>query len=607
MGLSASLSTALSGLRTTQAGLDLVANNVANASTPGYVAKSLATEQSATGGVKVTEVKRQIDLYLQRQLRSESATAANASTTADYLDRLQSLFSTVDGELSIDSLVSSLSSAFDALATSPDSTTMQGSAVQEAVLLAQALNDASNGVQGLRQNADDALASGVDVANEALTSIQDLSRKIVASSHDGTRAALEDQRDQAINELAALMDVKVTDTGSGDVRITTGSGLTLYDAGEASRLSFEPTSNLTAEKAYASDASESALGTITLTRSSGYSVDLLGTSGLRSGELRALAELRDETLPEAQTQLDELAANIAQTFGSTTVAGTAVSGGVDLSTAGAQSGDTMTVSYTSGGTTRTITLVNVTDPSRLPLDGDVTADPTDTVIGVDFASATAADDIDAALAAAGIDIDSAETAGGFAFTASDASVSVTAGASKITATALTDGGVALPLFVDAGDAVYSGSLDGGDQRTGFAGRIAVNSAVVDDPSLLTAYSSTAAASDPARADFLVDGLKTDRGFRTDAGLGGASSGYRGTIGEFAQDIVSYQASASATATRVSESQSAVVSALQDRYASKSGVDVDSELTNLITLQTAYSANARVMTAVKEMLDMLLQS
>ncbi|GLK54127.1 flagellar hook-associated protein 1 FlgK [Methylopila capsulata] len=607
MGLSASLSTALSGLRTTQAGLDLVANNVANASTPGYVAKSLTTEQSATGGVKVTEVKRQIDLYLQRQLRSESATSANASTKADYLDQLQSLFSTVDGDTSIDSLVSSLSSAFDALATSPDSTTTQGSAVQEAVLLAQALNDASNGVQGLRQNADDALASGVDVANEALTSIQDLSRKIVASNDDGTRAALQDQRDQAINELAALMDVKVTDTGSGDVRIATTSGLTLYDAGEASRLSFEPTSNVTPQKAYSDDASESTLGTITLTRSSGYSADLLADGGLKSGELRALAELRDETLPEAQAQLDELAANLAQAFGSTTVAGAAVTGGVDLSTAGAQPGDTMTVSYTSGGKTRTVTLVNVTDPARLPLHGGVTADPDDTVIGVDFASATAADDIDAALAAAGIDIDAAETAGGFAFTASDASVTVAGGSSKITATVLSDDGVALPLFVDAGDAIYSGSLDGGDQRTGFAGRIAVNSAVTDDPALLTAYSSTAAASDSTRADFLVDALKTDRGFRTDAGLGGASSGYSGTIGEFAQDIVAYQASASATATRVSESQSAVVSALQDRYASKSGVDVDSELTNLITLQTAYSANARVMTAVKEMIDMLLQA
>ncbi|GBD46889.1 flagellar hook-associated protein FlgK [Methylopila sp. Yamaguchi] len=607
MGLSASLSTALSGLRTTQAGLNLVANNVANASTPGYVAKSLATEQSATGGVKVTEVKRQIDLYLQRQLRSESATNANAATKADYLDQLQSLFSTVDGDTSIDSLVSSLSSAFDALATSPDSTTMQGSAVQEAVLLAQALNDASNGVQGLRQNADDALASGVDVANEALTSIQDLSRKIVASKDDGTRAALQDQRDQAINELAALMDVKVTDTGSGDVRITTTSGLTLYDAGEASRLSFEPTSNVMPQKAYSEDASDSTLGAITLTRSSGYSADLLAGGGIKSGELRALADLRDETLPEAQAQLDELAANLAQAFGSTTVAGAAVPGGVELSTAGAQPGDTMTVSYTSGGKTRTVTLVNVTDPARLPLDGDVTADPGDAVIGVDFASATAADDIDAALAAAGIDIDAAETAGGFAFTASDASVTVASGSSKITATALSDEGVALPLFVDAGDAIYSGSLDGGDQRTGFAGRIAVNSAVVDDPALLTAYSSTAAASDSARADFLVDALKTDRGFRTDAGLGGTSSGYSGTIGEFAQDIVAYQASASATATRVSESQSAVVSALQDRYAAKSGVDVDSELTNLITLQTAYSANARVMTAVKEMIDMLLQS
>nr|MBA2400846.1 hypothetical protein [Bradyrhizobium sp.] len=41
MSISQALNTASSGLRATQAGLSLIASNVANAQTPGYVRKTL--------------------------------------------------------------------------------------------------------------------------------------------------------------------------------------------------------------------------------------------------------------------------------------------------------------------------------------------------------------------------------------------------------------------------------------------------------------------------------------------------------------------------------------------------------------------------------------
>ena len=38
----------------------------------------------------------------------------------------------------------------------------------------------------------------------------------------------------------------------------------------------------------------------------------------------------------------------------------------------------------------------------------------------------------------------------------------------------------------------------------------------------------------------------------------------------------------------------------------SGVNIDQEMANLISLQTAYGANARVMTAVRDMIDTLMK-
>ena len=51
----------------------------------------------------------------------------------------------------------------------------------------------------------------------------------------------------------------------------------------------------------------------------------------------------------------------------------------------------------------------------------------------------------------------------------------------------------------------------------------------------------------------------------------------------------------------------MVSALQQRLNEQSGVSIDTELSNLITLQNAYSANARVMSTVQSMMSALIQA
>lgn len=606
MGLSTALGAALSGLKTTQRGLDLVSANIANSQTIGYTRKSLTVEPVVSGsyttGVQVSDVRRELDLYLQKQLRIETGGAAYASQRASSLNSLQRIFGTPGGALSLDTAVNAFSSALDALATSPEDQSAQAKVIAQAQALAQSLNSASRDVQSLRSDADGKIGDGVATANEALKQIETLTDQIRAANARGESTSdLEDLRDAQIDTLSALMDVRVDDLGGGGVRIKTGAGLTLFDESGRATLSFNRSGTISPDMTRESGE----LSGISVTRPSGQTVDLLAAGQLRSGSLKALAELRDETLPQAQDQLDEIAANLAEALGSNIVKGEAITGGVDLTTQNASPGDRLSVTYTSGGVTRSVTIVNVTDSSQLPLDDGLTSDPNDTVIGIDFSSPTAAADLDAALQAKGVAIDVASSAKGFSFTSSDASLTVTGGSSRITATDLTGGGLALPVFTDAG-APYSGSLDGGSQRTGFAGRITVNPDLVSDPAKLTAYAGDTGASDAARPEFLRDALKADRSFALDSGLGGASRPFTGSIAEFTQGVISMQASASASASRVAEGQSLVVSTLTDKFSEASGVDVDQEMGNLIQLQTAYGANARVVTAVKEMMDLLLR-
>ena len=606
MGLSSALGAALSGLKASQSGLDLVAANVANSGTPGYTKKTLVTEASVAGGVtngvRVSDVRRELDVYLQRQLRSETAGASYASARADYLDRLQTIFGTPGGALSLDTGVNDFSSALEALSASPDDVAAQGGVLAAAQALAQNLNAASKNVQNLRAQADQSISDQVSQANEALGSIERYSSQIVVAKSRGEPTAdLEDLRDAAVDTLSSLMDVKVDDLGTGDIRVKTASGLTLYEAGRASSLSFEAAGAVAPESAYGTE-----LSGVILTRPSGQTVDLLGSGQLRSGSIRALADLRDTTLKQAQSQLDELAANLAQTLGTKVTDGTAIAGGVSLEADGALSGDRLSLSLTVGGVARNVTIVNVGDPSKLPLPDSATSDPDDLVIGVDFSSPTAAADMQAALEARGLSVDVAGDASGFSFTSGAAGTTVDGGQSRLAATAVTGDGLAIPLFVDGETGgSYSGSLDGQGQRLGFASRITVNPALLDDPSLLTAYAPGTEAADSARADFMRDAMTAKRPYATDSGLGGASRPFTGSVADFAQGVISMQANASATATRVSQGQSMVVSSLTDRFSSVSGVDVDEEMSKLIQLQTAYGANARVVTAVKEMIDMLM--
>ncbi len=50
----------------------------------------------------------------------------------------------------------------------------------------------------------------------------------------------------------------------------------------------------------------------------------------------------------------------------------------------------------------------------------------------------------------------------------------------------------------------------------------------------------------------------------------------------------------------------MLSSLQQRFNDGSGVNVDEEMANLLTLQNSYAANARVLSAVSAMFDTLLK-
>jgi flagellar hook-associated protein 1 FlgK len=189
-----------------------------------------------------------------------------------------------------------------------------------------------------------------------------------------------------------------------------------------------------------------------------------------------------------------------------------------------------------------------------------------------------------------------------------ATATVNAASTTATMTSLTSGNPQLPLFVD-GTNVYSGAITAtGPQQRGFAGRISVNSQILADPSKLVAYSVAppTASGDPTRPSFLFDQMTNGSAlFPPATGIGSATSPFKGTLSSFIGQVMSQQGQAASNASNLKQGQDIVVNALQQRMNSASGVNIDEEMTSLLTLQNTYAANARVFSTVQQMFQSLL--
>ena len=80
-----------------------------------------------------------------------------------------------------------------------------------------------------------------------------------------------------------------------------------------------------------------------------------------------------------------------------------------------------------------------------------------------------------------------------------------------------------------------------------------------------------------------------------------------TLGGIASAMLASQAQESATTSTQADTELAVQTTLASKLSAQSGVNMDTEMSNMIQLQNAYGANARVIAAVQAMWDQLLQS
>ena len=617
MGLSSALATALSGLRANQAQLSIVSSNIANAQTPGYVTQDVNQIEIASGGfgstVEVTGVNRQLDLFVQNQLRTETSGGSYATQISNILSQLQSVYGTPGGDGTLENALNNFTTALQSLSSSPSDTSAQSVALQAAQSFAGELNTTTQGIQSLRTNVDQDIGNSAAQANADLNQIAQINTQLQGlSPTDPQAATLADQRDSAINDLSKLVDIRVVTDSSNQTNIFTNSGIQLVGQGLASTFEYTSQGALSANSLYNADPSKSGVGALNIKLPNGAQIDAVANNVISSGQIAADIKLRDQTLVQAQTQVDQLAATLSSSLSDQTTAGTAVTGppaGFSVGTSNVLPGNTINLTYTntSTGIKQQISIVDVTDPNALPLQNGANANPLS--IGVDLSGGvtpTVLSQLNTALGAAGLQFSGS---GSTLNLLGSSAATVNSAAVTTTTQSLTSGSPQLPLFTD-GNSLYTGQITAsGSQLTGLAGRIQVNPAVLANPSALSVFSTSppTAAGDNTRPDFIFSQLTNATfSYSPQTGLGSAAQPFQGTLTNYLQSFISQQGNASTLATQLQQGQSVVVSTLQQKFNSTSAVNIDTEMSNLIQVQNTYAANAHLMSVVQSMMQTLLQ-
>jgi len=608
MDLFGALNNAFNGINRTQDALSVVSRNVAGANQPGYVREDYIGD-NGPGGVNGGTVRRALDTYVQKQLWNETSSSGFTSVQSDFVQQLDTVYGDPNSTNTIASKFNAFSNAMRQLQTSPGGVGEQSTVLSTAGSLGQTIGLTSNSIQSLRSSAEDAIAQSVGDANTFLTSLAKLNQRI-SNSAGSTDPSLLDSRDAALSSLSSLMDVSVSTAANGSVSVTTKSGALLVDGSTAGTLSFNGKSPLLATSLHSADATKSGVGTLTLAGPTGGSIDLLATGSVRGGKIAGLVDLRDNLLPKAQSQLDDLAAGLSSALSDKTVTGTSITNGLQVDLTGLEKGNTVHLDFTdSAGKAHRVSILRVDDASKLPLANSVTADSTDEVLGVSFSggvsSAIAA--IQTGLNGLGAGLTAAVGASANLLNITAATpASVTSLSATITNTALQGQGTSLPLFTDSpGTVPYTASRDGTEQRIGFASRMVVNPQLSAAPNALSDYTGSTSVTDPTRINDLVDHLSAGNVLVSDSSGLGVTSGAV-SLSSLVKQIAQSQANDTNRLKSLNDSQTTVLASVQSRFSQTSGVNMDRELTDLTQLQNVYTANARVLTAVKEMFDVLMR-
>jgi flagellar hook-associated protein 1 FlgK len=552
----AGLRLALTALQAQQRGVNVAAQNVANANTPGYTRQAVnlvnigapakpalfSTFVGDGQGVKVDSVTRFRDQFLEIRAALEHGSMASLDQASTTMNGIQQLFNE-PSDVGIQKQLSDFWAGFDDVANNPSDNAARTQLLQRADTLAASFNSISQSLTQQKTDTVSELGASVADINAKSQSLAQLNQAIKTNTIAGLPVNdLEDQRDLLANQLSEESGATLRAGTFNQVNVML-NGTALVQEDQATALNLD-TSGGGAVLRWSTDNSVASVN-----------------SGKAGGELQAI----NATIPNYIAKLDAVATSLRDEVNALhgAIGGSLAIGAQDQSASG-----------------------NLT--FQVALDNGAFA--TATVAGADWSGPTGAADLQAAMQAA---IDAAVGPG-------NATATVTGGNGSALSIGLVPTGThQLQVKADGattGFATLLGSTavgtDGVGGRQFFTGTdassLAVSAAVEGNPAAVAAGTASGGPLDASNA---LD-------------LANLSTSATGTDATYRQMIVQLGVDTQ-TATSRDQIQQSSTQSLDSARSQQSGVSIDEEMTNLVEFQHGYDAAARLLTTIDGMLDTLI--
>lgn len=230
MSLFSTLNVGRSGMFTAQQSLNTTSHNVSNANTAGYTkqrakivtnrAQSLNNGVGQVGtGSQVQAIERVRNNFLDYQVRNENSIFGTYDMRSSYLSQVEGVFNE-PSDTGIANLMSKFFDSWQELSKQPQSSNNRTVVVQQSLALTDALNHTAKRLEELRNNAQNEIRNSVNSINSMLDQINQLNKEITTVNISGNSPNdLMDRRDLLLDELSRKFGISVDKEGFEGINV----------------------------------------------------------------------------------------------------------------------------------------------------------------------------------------------------------------------------------------------------------------------------------------------------------------------------------------------------------------------------------------------------
>jgi flagellar hook-associated protein 1 FlgK len=276
----------------------VIENNISNANTPGYAKQDVNLQPlpfdpstGLAGGVTSGPLISSRSEYLEQAVRTQQQLFGSAQQRAGDLGQIQPLFS-LTATTGVAPSLNALFNSFSQLSVNPNDATDRQAVITQATALAQNIQQTATGIQQVSSNIVNQTGSVVSQINQLASQIASLNQQYQSNASSQQNAGLDAQMHTALENLSQLANFTLIKNNNGAFNVALGGQTNLVIGGTANPISASNASDQTA-----------------ILDANGNDI----TSQITHGQLGALIQENNSTIPGYLSSLNTFAQSLADT------------------------------------------------------------------------------------------------------------------------------------------------------------------------------------------------------------------------------------------------------------------------------------------------------